>query len=1180
MLRELSRRFLLVLFAACSFASETWRGLGLLLILLVLWPVSGFSQTTGAIAGTVRDPSGAVVTGAKVVARSNATDYRRSVTTNESGEFLVPLLPPGNYEVSIEASGFRKAVFPSVTVSVTETIWITTILIVGDVTESVSVSSGTPLIQSDGPQLGRVIDSGTVSTLPLATRNFTQILTLSPGASSYLPDSTGVGRNTQLISVNGARAMQNNFEVNGVDVNSMGTNGPIMLPVPAPESIQEFKVQTALYDAAFGRSAGGSVQMVTKDGTNSSHGAAYEYLSNDVLNANNPFLKAAGAKRPVLQRNTFGVTWGGPIRRDRAFLFASYQGARERNGASIINSISSNVLIAPGLTDDRSAATLLSTFKPKLSNGQAATSIDSSALALLNTKLPNGKFLIPTPQADGHYSGSAVSRSQEDQFNANFDYLRHRDSFSVKSFVANGPRTLVLAGFRGVGPNVPGFPSDDVQNNRLIVIQDIHSFSSSLLNDVRIGYDFFRNDTSPEEPVKDSDLGIARSNAAQFPGLGMIRIAPGSGGLIIGSEPTNSDGRRANSTTTLADTVSVSRGTHNFRTGAEFRYNMVNFDLKTFSRGQIDFQNFNDFLVGAVSKSWLGSGITERSWRAIDYNFFVQDDWKLFSNLTVNLGLRYELDQPPYDTRGRFATFDPSLYQPRPLVQNGVPVGPPIEGFIQASNAIPSVSTPGVPKVDKRIVNSVDPWNFAPRFGFAWSPRRQTVVRGGYGIYISRSSFQYVTSSTFVPPIYIIGIKSSAPLNNPFLSLPNAGQFPAFIPGVALSGNVFDRNLDTPYFQQFGLSAQEELGKKMLLEVGYVGTRGLDLFRQVAINQAPLASMQAPIMNAVTGAVITTNTPANASLRAPLQGVDISGFSQFQSTAQSTYHSLQATLTKEMSFGLQFLTSYTYSKSIDNSSGQGGGAGTAGVINPSAVGDVSAILGDQRNDRGNRGVSDFDRTHRLVFSSIWDLPQTRLFNNFRGGRLLLSNWKMSGIAVVMSGLPIDVVDTGAGSLYGLAGGSAALARPSLAPGFSSCSAAMRGVPSGYFFNPAVFARPIVNAGQVIPSSRGAAVADAVGTDIGNVGRNCLRGPRQANVDLAITKRFPLSESRNIEFGAEFFNWFNEVNLANPVSNFNAVGASGKINPNTGQVISPGDFGRVISTSNNPRIIQFVLKFNY
>jgi hypothetical protein len=180
----------------------------------------------------------------------------------------------------------------------------------------------------------------------------------------------------------------------------------------------------------------------------------------------------------------------------------------------------------------------------------------------------------------------------------------------------------------------------------------------------------------------------------------------------------------------------------------------------------------------------------------------------------------------------------------------------------------------------------------------------------------------------------------------------------------------------------------------------------------------------------------------------------------------------------------------------------------------------------------------------------------------------------------MSGLPIDVVDTGAGSLYGLAGGGAALARTSFAPGFSNCSAAMRDVPLGYFFNPAVFARPIVNAAQVIPSSGGAAVADAVGTDIGNVGRNCLRGPRQANVDLAITKRFALTESRNIEFGAEFFNLFNEVNLANPVSNFNAVGASGTFNPNTGQVLAPGDFGRIISTSNNPRLIQFVLKFNY
>src|SRR5207248_4592915 len=266
-------------------------------------------------------------------------------------------------------------------------------------------------------------------------------------------------------------------------------------------------------------------------------------------------------------------------------------GARERNGASIINSISSNVLIAPGLTDDRSEATLLSTFKPRLPSGQPATALDASALALLNATVPRGQFLIPTPQLNGHYSGSAVSRFQEDQGNVKIDYhLLPSNFLSATAFIANSTQYLVLPGFRGTGPNLPGFGSDDTLNHRLITVQDIHSFSSTIINEMRLGYSFNRNDTHPEEPILDSDVGIHRSNAAHFPGLAMIRIAPGTGSAIIGSTPAG-EGRRAASTTTFADTVSVVRGPHALRTGAEFRYNLINFATPGSPRGQIDFQS-------------------------------------------------------------------------------------------------------------------------------------------------------------------------------------------------------------------------------------------------------------------------------------------------------------------------------------------------------------------------------------------------------------------------------------------------------------------------------------------------------------------------------------------------------------------------------------------------------------
>src|SRR5713226_4111329 len=922
------------------------------------------SPTTGRIEGIVKDQNGAVIVGAAVKAINRATEDERAVNTDETGRYVIPLLPPCVYKVSISVSGFNTAVIDAVHVLITETTLVNTSLVVqGVIVDPITVHIE-PLMQTDGPQLGRAIDSRFVSELPLASRNFTQILSLSPGVATYLPDGTAVGRNTQTISVNGARMTQNNVQINGIDANTMGTSSAVNLAIPAPETIQEFKVQTSLYDATFGRSGGGNVEIVTKSGSNDFHGVVYEYFRNDALNANNPFLKAAGVGRPVLKRNAFGGTLGGPIKKDKAFFFVSYQGTRESNGASILNSVSSSVLVAQGLTDDRSEQTLLQTFKPTLTNGHLATLIDPVALALLNAKLPNGQFLIPTPQTNGRHSGSAISRFRENQFNANVDYrVNEKDWLALKFFFANAPSTIALPSLRGTGPNVPGFGTSQANNVRVFAVQDLHSFSPRIFNEIRFGYNMHRNLISPSEPVKDSDLGIKRSNAEVFPGLGLIRIAPAAGGVIVGTQ-TNIAPAFA-WVATVADTLAITRGKQLIRTGGEFRFNEVDFTQQQFARGQIDFLNFNNFLMGASSVSTFGNGIGDRKQRASDYNFFIQDDWKLSRQLTLNLGLRYELDLPPYDTRGRLSTFDPTLYRPRLQVgTDGFPIGPPIGGFVQAGNVISQYDLPEVPNVSKYVVSSIDPNNFAPRVGFAYSPisSGRLVLRAGYGIFYSRATFQYVSLSVTVPPTYLIGRRQNRPFADPFFSVPPQGQFPTFVEGVALSGTVLDRGIRTPYFQQYNASVQYEVAKDTVLEVAYVGTQGLNLFRQVAINQARLASPEHPIINEVLralnlpGAVITTNTPANENvrLRAPFQGVDINGFFQNQTTAQSSYNSLQMSLTRRLTRGLQVLASYTYAKSLDNASGTGGGAGIVGVVNPGSVADTSISLGNQLDNRANR----------------------------------------------------------------------------------------------------------------------------------------------------------------------------------------------------------------------------------
>jgi len=489
---------------------------------------------------------------------------------------------------------------------------------------------------------------------------------------------------------------------------------------------------------------------------------------------------------------------------------------------------------------------------------------------------------------------------------------------------------------------------------------------------------------------------------------------------------------------------------------------------------------------------------------------------------------------------------------------------------------------PSVPNVNKYLVRSIDPNNLAPRIGAAYSALSsgRLVVRGGYGIYYARATFAYASASSQLPPMFILGVRNGAPFDDPFFKVPAPSAFPAFVPPISLAGPAFDRGLLTPYVQQYNLSLETELKKNLVLQAAYVGTNGKKLFRQVAINQAQLATPQNPVTNAVTGQVFTMNSPADAQLRAPLQGVSINGFSLTESTAASSYNSLQLSVISRASDRFQFLAAYTYAKSMDNASGLGGGAGISGVVNTGALSDWSSILGDQNNPRANRGVSDFDHTHRFVLSYVWRFPNPPFAGQSRLGHAAIWNWQTSAILTAMSGLPIDIVDTGAGSFYGLANGTNPLARPSLIVG-ATCSDAIENVPAGYFFNPTVFARPVVQSGQVIPSSGGTATASANGFDIGDVGRNCLRGPNQVNSDFSVAKFFPLHESRAFEFRAEFFNLFNHPNFANPISNLNAfVASGGSIDAVTGQVKSAGNFGRIISASNNPRIIQFAFRFNF
>jgi len=724
-----------------------------------------------------------------------------------------------------------------------------------------------------------------------------------------------------------------------------------------------------------------------------------------------------------------------------------------------------------------------------------------------------------------------------------------QDALAVKFFFAAAPQFDALGAFAPGevafgGTILPAFGLHLENDNRLLSVAHVHTFSPTTSNQADVGYNFLRNRALPEEALLDSSIGIQRPTTADLPGLPNILLDRENGAASIGSEWITLN-NAATYSWSFSDMLSLRRGSHNIRMGGEFRRYWWDVHANVNTYGEIDFSTFNDFLIGNTDFSSIGVGLSHRHFRTSDYNFFVQDDWKLSHKFTLNLGLRYELNLPPYETDGLIGGFDPARYRPRTEIgSDGLPVGPPVGGIVMAGNS--RYVLPDVPKVGERVVNSVSPRNFAPQLGVAWSPldSGRLVLRSGYGIFYSEPSFFYLAWDYFSPPFYQNFVSSGHTFANPFPNVPAESSFPLIQTGYPLATSPFDPNLRTPYFQHFNASIQYGLARDTLLQVAYVGTRGLRLFRSVAINQAHIASLSHPITNQVTGEVITVNTNENAPLRAPMQGVDPAFFSLNQSNGQSTYHSLQATLNRRLSRGLQFQGSYTFSRSIDNGSFPGL--------------DTSGIVGNQLAAQSNRGLSDFDRTHRFTGYFMWDVPQFGLARNSTAARLLTSHWQLSGIVTVMSGLPIDLLDPSGGSLYGLAG-----ARPNWASGASRRSA-LSNIPPGYSFNPAAFVFAEVQAGQAIPSAHDpTALAPEGGTDLGNVGRNLLRGSSQSNVDFSVGKHIHLTESKDLQFQAEFFNLLNHSNVDNPI---NDIGAD--------------DFGRIVSFSSSPRIVQLSIKFNF
>ena len=485
----------------------------------------GQSAGTGAIAGTVTDPGGAVVVGATIKAIDVRTGETRTAVSSSSGTYLLPLLRPGTYRVEVSKSGFKLSVNAEVPVYITETATVNPQLVVGAAAETVTVSANAVLLKTEESTLGNVVDQKEVGNLPLVTRNYTQILGLSPGVSAETFNAAEIGRGgvDDALVTGGSSYSDNNFQMNGVEVNDAAGSGHFTggVAIPNPDTVQEFKVQTSQYDASFGRNAGANVNVLTKAGSNDWHGNAWEFFRNEALNANTYFRNQTGQPRAVLRQNQFGFTLGGPVVKNKLLFFTSYQGTRQQNG---IDANCSSSVILPVLTDDRSAAGLAAAVGPAtaflgldpLGRPLTANNVSPQGLALFNAKLSNGQYVIPKPQTivtdpntglpEGFSAFSSACPYHEDQFMTNMDWLQNaKSSFQARFFFSNSEGTFTMPAF--VGATLPGSPVTNPQNFRNFSLTHTYLFSTQLVNQAEIGFHRTLAGTQPHLPVTYSELG-------------------------------------------------------------------------------------------------------------------------------------------------------------------------------------------------------------------------------------------------------------------------------------------------------------------------------------------------------------------------------------------------------------------------------------------------------------------------------------------------------------------------------------------------------------------------------------------------------------------------------------------------------------------------------------------------
>jgi Carboxypeptidase regulatory-like domain len=1146
----------------------SWR---LSLVVLFLFSLVLFSPSLslaqvdrGGIVGLVTDPGGARVPGAQVTVSNLATNQSIAVTTDEQGHYAADLLRIGTYSVTVEKPGFQRAVQSSVEVGVNQTARVDIALSVGSTTESVQVTAAPPLLQTEASSLGTIETERRISELPLNGRNFIQLAYLGPGANGGQTGTNVSGgvfeneRANEAVSVNGLRVSNNNFLLNGVDNNEFGLGGVVVLP--PPDAIQEFRTEENSMSAEFGR-GGAAVNVVLKSGTNQIHGGAYEFIRNDKLDAVNYFNQG---KQPF-KRNQFGAFLGGPLKKNRTFIFGDYEGSRLRESNPFISTVPTaaeragdfsdrltgetfSPCTTPSAADTFDTGTIFDPFSThdytcadggtvSLRNPISGTNIiPAASINAIGQNVANFYPATNLPGLTNNYLANQNHVNNQDSFDIRFDHrIRDQDQmFASYSFGdVRSQRPGPLGPLWGGSDCCPSASNSRAQHFGLGFT---HTFSPQLLNDLHGGYFRYAINALPfnfGKSIGTDQLGIPNANRTTDPnssGLTNIDIAgftPLGDSLFLPEHAFENIYQ-------IADTLTWIRGRHSLKFGADFRRQQRNFYQVTAPRGFFDFggvytndlstanggNGLADLLLGipdANEQDFLQGLYPTRYW---DLGAFVQDDFRIRPNLTINLGLRYNITAP---ANGRVGNFDLN------------------RAIVVTSYAQNPVSHAGV-QFDKN--------DWAPRVGFAWSVQRNTVVRSAFGVFYSSEANIFDDLGLNPPQLTFLATNFNSG------ALPSNGQlistgFPNTLPvgdAVNISGPVKTTGPKRiiPRIMEWNLSVQHQFKDNFVAQVGYVGTRAYHLWNHEAsdLNQ-PLQILDTNFCGPDPSNCIPNfgrryfNQQPNMTAVLPLDYPQLEMF----------YNAFQASLNKRFANGLNFLAAYTFAKNLGNADGNVGGF----------------IQDSYRADLEHGPVAP-DLRHRFTISYLYELPfgHGRPFLRDMGGiaEAVFGGWQVAGITSLQSGeavtgvLSSDLSNTGSFSYrpdqianpndFSFETGSQGTDFGCTNPGHQTLDC---------WYNQAAFAVPALAPGQQSAHSFG-------NSRIGN-----LRGPDLVDFDLVLQKNFKIRESQQVEFRAEFFNIFNHPNFGLP--------GGGSAVP----VDVPGG-ASITSTATDNRQIEFALKYTF